>query len=321
MIMTEYETKIKNSLKLPCHTNTLYEIESNDDLLKVDFSKYDELLIIGECTNLVLPTKLDKKVIKSKNRNVNKISSTLYRVGSAVNWNDFVLSIIEDNRFGIENLIGIPGSVGAAPVQNIGAYGLEVSRFIDFVECFDTELRITRKIKPENCEFGYRKSMFQNASNLIVLAVGFRLKKDFEPILEHESLKDSSFSKAQDMIDEIRKIRNAKLPNPKDFPNLGSFFKNPIISSEDADSNLKLEGLKRYHLPENKVKFSAGEMLDKLSLKGMKIRNIGLWHQHALVLTSNGIVSAQDIKHVEDLLKNYVIEHYGIQLEREPTYL
>ena len=138
--MTKYETKIKNSLNLPCHTNTLYEIESTEDLLKVDYNKYDELLIIGECTNLVLPTKLNKKVIKSKNTNINKISSTLYRVGSAVNWNDFVLSVIEDNRFGIENLIGIPGSVGAAPVQNIGAYGVQVSDFIKSINVYDLSL-------------------------------------------------------------------------------------------------------------------------------------------------------------------------------------
>ena len=123
MKMTKYEIKIKNSLNLPSHANTLYEIQSNEDLLKVSYNKFDELLIIGECTNLVLPRKLNKKVIKSKNTNINKISSTLYRVGSAVNWNNFVLSVIENNRFGIENLIGIPGSVGAAPVQNIGAYG------------------------------------------------------------------------------------------------------------------------------------------------------------------------------------------------------
>ena len=102
MIMTNFEIKIKNSFNLPSYTNTLYEIESNEDFLKVDCNKFNEFLIIGECTNLVLPTKLNKKVIKSKNSTINKISSTLYRVGSAANWNDFVLSVIEDNRFGIE---------------------------------------------------------------------------------------------------------------------------------------------------------------------------------------------------------------------------
>ena len=316
-----------NALNLKSEASEFFHFETEHDLIKIlDRAEDDhkQLQIIGSGTNTIFPRHFAKIVIKSTNNNFKyseEGNSVLLEVGAAVEWDDLIDFCCNKRIFGLENLAGIPGTVGAAPIQNIGAYGLEVSRFIDFVECFDTELRITRKIKPENCEFGYRKSMFQNASNLIVLAVGFRLKKDFEPILEHESLKDSSFSKAQDMIDEIRKIRNAKLPNPKDFPNLGSFFKNPIISSEDADSNLKLEGLKKYHLPENKVKFSAGEMLDKLSLKGMKIRNIGLWHQHALVLTSNGIVSAQDIKHVEDLLKNYVIEHYGIQLEREPTYL
>ena len=166
--MTKCELKIKNSLKLPCYTNTLYEIESNDDLLKIDYNKYDEFLIVGECTNLVLPTKLNKKVIKSKNTDINKISSTLYRVGSAVNWNDFVLSVIENNRFGIENLIGIPGSVGAAPVQNIGAYGVQVSDFIKSINVYDFEDRTFKKLLKDQCNFGYRSSIFQTKPYFII---------------------------------------------------------------------------------------------------------------------------------------------------------
>jgi UDP-N-acetylmuramate dehydrogenase len=189
------------------------------------------------------------------------------------------------------------------------------------VECFDTELAITRKIKAENCEFDYRRSMFQTCANLIVTAVGFKLSKHFNPVLKHEGLQNLNFTKASDMIKKIRAIRNTKLPSPMDFPNLGSFFKNPILSTEEAETNEKLANLKRFEMPNQKIKFLAGEMLDKLNLKGMKIRNVGLWTQHALVLTSNGITSAKDIKNAEDILKKLVADHYGIQLEREPSYL
>ena len=182
-------------------------------------------------------------------------------------------------------------------------------------------MRDIRKITVENCEFGYRKSKFQTCANLIVTAVGFKLSKQFNPVLEHESLKNLNFTKASDMIKKIRAIRNTKLPNPMDFPNLGSFFKNPILSTSEAEKNKKLTNLKRFEMPNQKVKFSAGEMLDKLNLKGMKIRNVGLWTQHALVLTSNGITSAKDIRNAEDILKKLVTDHYGIELEREPSYL
>ena len=123
------------------------------------------------------------------------------------------------------------------------------------------------------------------------------------------------------MIQEIRSIRNSKIPDPLDFPNLGSFFKNPIITKKKINENRKLSTLKQYEMPNEMVKFSAGEMLDKLSLKGMKIRNVGLSTNHALVLTSNGITAAKDIKHVEEILKDLVLQHYGVELEREPLYL
>ena len=123
------------------------------------------------------------------------------------------------------------------------------------------------------------------------------------------------------MIDKIREIRNTKLPDPNDFPNLGSFFKNPIIDIEAVQKNQKLIDLKKFELPNGKIKLSAGEMLENLQLKGMKLRNVGIWTHHALVLTSNGVTSAKDIRHLEDFLKTLVKKHYDVELEREPTYL
>jgi UDP-N-acetylmuramate dehydrogenase len=156
---------------------------------------------------------------------------------------------------------------------------------------------------------------------LIVTAIGLKLQKEFNPVLNHESIQDKTYRKASDMIDGIRAIRNAKIPNPLDFPNLGSFFKNPIMAKVESNNNHKLKDLKHYEMPNEMIKFSAGEMLDRLSLKGMKIRNVGLSTKHALVLTSTGIAAAKDIKYVEDILRNMVLEHYGVELEREPIYL
>ena len=316
-----------NGLNLKSEASEFFLFEGEKDLheiLKHAEAIEKKIQVIGSGTNTIFPRHFSNIVIKSTNNNF-KFSEegdvAKLEVGAAVIWDDLIDFCCSKNLHGLENLAGIPGTVGAAPIQNIGAYGVEISDLIDYVECFDTKLKITRKIRNENCDFAYRKSVFQEDSDLIVTAIGLKLQKEFNPVLNHESIQDKTYRKASDMIDGIRAIRNTKIPNPLDFPNLGSFFKNPIMAKEKCNSNHKLKDLKHYEMPNEMIKFSAGEMLDRLSLKGMKIRNVGLSTKHALVLTSTGIAAAKDIKYVEDILRNMVLEHYGVELEREPIYL
>lgn len=316
-----------NGLNLKSEASEFFLFECEKDLHKIlEHAEAIEkkIQVIGSGTNTIFPRHFSNIVIKSTNNNF-KFSEegdiAKLEVGAAVVWDDLIDFCCSKNLHGLENLAGIPGTVGAAPIQNIGAYGVEISNLIDYVECFDTKLKITRKIRNENCDFAYRKSVFQEDSDLIVTAIGLKLQKEFNPVLNHESIQDKTYRKASDMIDGIRAIRNTKIPNPLDFPNLGSFFKNPIMAKEKCNSNHKLKDLKHYEMPNEMIKFSAGEMLDRLSLKGMKIRNVGLSTKHALVLTSTGIAAAKDIKYVEDILRNMVLEHYGVELEREPIYL
>lgn len=322
-----YDLTKYNGLNLKSEASEVFSFETEEDLIKIlthAEDKQRELQVIGSGTNTIFPRYFSKIVIKSANNNfayTEDDNNRLLEVGAAVEWDDLINFCANKNIYGLENLAGIPGTVGAAPIQNIGAYGLEISSLINYVECFDTELKITRKIKSDNCEFGYRKSLFQKNTNLIVTAVGFKLSNQFNPFLEYEGLQNLQFNKASDMIDKIRAIRNTKLPDPNDFPNLGSFFKNPILDIEAVQKNQKLIDLKKFELPNGKIKLSAGEMLENLQLKGMKLRNVGLWTHHALVLTSNGVTSAKDIRHLEDFLKTLVKKYYDIELEREPTYL
>ena len=316
-----------NGLNLKSEAAEFFLFECEKDLHKIlEHAEAIEkkIQVIGSGTNTIFPRHFSNIVIKSTNNNF-KFSEegdiAKLEVGAAVVWDDLIDFCCSKNLHGLENLAGIPGTVGAAPIQNISAYGVEVSNLIDYVECFDTKLKITRKIRNENCDFAYRKSVFQVETNLIVTAIGLKLQKEFNPVLNHESIQDKTYRKASDMIDGIRAIRNAKIPNPLDFPNLGSFFKNPIMAKVESNNNHKLKDLKHYEMPNEMIKFSAGEMLDRLSLKGMKIRNVGLSTKHALVLTSTGIAAAKDIKYVEDILRNMVLEHYGVELEREPIYL
>ena len=316
-----------NGLNLKSEAAEFFLFECEKDLHKIlEHAEAIEkkIQVIGSGTNTIFPRHFSNIVIKSTNNNF-KFSEegdvAKLEVGAAVIWDDLIDFCCSKNLHGLENLAGIPGTVGAAPIQNIGAYGVEISDLIDYVECFDTKLKITRKIRNENCDFAYRKSVFQVETNLIVTAIGLKLQKEFNPVLNHESIQDKTYRKASDMIDGIRAIRNAKIPNPLDFPNLGSFFKNPIMAKVESNNNHKLKDLKHYEMPNEMIKFSAGEMLDRLSLKGMKIRNVGLSTKHALVLTTTGIAAAKDIKYVEDILRNMVLEHYGVELEREPIYL
>ena len=327
--MTKYEIKIKNSLDLPCHANTLYEIESTEDLLKVDYNKYDELLNIGECTNLVLPTKLNKKVIKSKNTNINKISSTLYRVGSAVNWNDFVLSVIENNRFGIENLIGIPGSVGAAPVQNIGAYGVQVSDFIKSINVYDFEDKTFKKLLKDQCNFGYRSSIFQTKQYFII-DIDFefnyieKLNMDYEGIRNLIAAQNKNIQSitSKELGAIICELRDSKLPNPKIIPNVGSFFKNPIINEKTISyNNFKKEDLIIWDHDKSNVKIGAGRLIEliKSTLNQESIDN--LHSSHALIITNKNNINYDDVIKISLDIQSKVYREFNIYLEIEPTII
>tara|TARA_B100001248_G_scaffold12369_1_gene8057 strand:- start:20 stop:1003 length:984 start_codon:yes stop_codon:yes gene_type:complete len=327
--MTNSEIKIKNSFNLPSYTNTLYEIESNEDFLNVDCNKFDEFLIIGECTNLVLPTKLNKKVIKSKNTTINKISSTLYRVGSAANWNDFVLTVIEDNRFGIENLIGIPGSVGAAPVQNIGAYGVQVSDFIKSINVYDLEDKTFKKLRKDQCDFGYRSSVFQTKPYFII-DIDFEfdhiesLNMDYEGIrrLISSQNKDIKSVTSKELGAIICELRDSKLPNPKIIPNVGSFFKNPIIDEKSISyNNFKKADLIIWDYDESNVKIGAGRLIEliKSTLNQKSIDN--LHSSHSLIITNKNNITYDDIIKISVDIQSKVYKEFNIHLEIEPTII
>ena len=323
------QIKIENSLNLRCLTNNLYEIDSENDLLKIEYQSPDELLVIGECTNLVLPPKLNKIILKSKNRIIKNLSSNIYKVGSAVNWNDFVEKIIEDNRCGIENLIGIPGSVGAAPVQNIGAYGVQISDFIESINVFDLQEKLFINLSKEECEFGYRSSIFQKKPYFIIDVVFEfhnieKLNTEYEGIqyiIESQSKDEKTLSSA-DLGLIIRELRDSKLPNPRKIPNVGSFFKNPIINEKNISyKNFSRDDLIIWDYDESSVKVGAGRLIEliKGNLKDKTIENLHL--NHALVITNKNNISYEDILDISSDIKDKVFDEFNIHLEIEPTVI
>ena len=321
-IKKSFSLKENNLLKIDSTAKFFIEIFDFEDLKNIQnftSTKKINFCILGEGSNVVLPNLLNKFVIKISFNEIS-IEDNLITVGAGKNWDDFVLWSLENGYCGLENLSGIPGSIGAAPIQNIGAYGSEVSDFIDEVICFDMESNNFVCFTNNDCKFSYRKSIFQDKDSLIVIKVKFKLTKDFQPNLEYEDL---NFLKAEEITPliirkHILKIRKAKISDPQEHPNVGSFFKNPIISLDELEKIKQiLPKIKFYSYIDNKVKISAAFLIESLSLKGFVLNNARVSEKHSLVL-ENKSEKSEDILDLASYIQASVLENYNINLEIEP---
>lgn len=321
-IKKSFSLKENNLLKIDSTAKFFIEIFDLEDLKNIQnftSTKKINFCILGEGSNVVLPNLLNKFVIKISFNEIS-IEDNLITVGAGKNWDDFVLWSLENGYCGLENLSGIPGSIGAAPIQNIGAYGSEVSDFIDEVICFDMDSNSLVSFTNNDCKFSYRQSIFQDKDSLIVIKVKFKLTKDFQPNLEYEDL---NFLKAEEITPfiirkHILKIRKAKISDPKEHPNVGSFFKNPIISMDELEKIKQiLPKIKFYSYIDNKVKISAAFLIESLSLKGFVLNNARVSEKHSLVL-ENKSEKSEDILDLASHIQASVLENYNINLELEP---
>ncbi len=321
-IKKSFSLKENNLLKIDSTAKFFIEIFDLEDLKNIQnftSTKKIDFCILGEGSNVVLPNLLNKFVIKISFNEIS-IEDNLITVGAGKNWDDFVLWSLENGYCGLENLSGIPGSIGAAPIQNIGAYGSEVSDFIDEVICFDMDSNSLVSFTNNDCKFSYRQSIFQDKDSLIVIKVKFKLTKDFQPNLEYEDL---NFLKAEEITPfiirkHILKIRKAKISDPKEHPNVGSFFKNPIISLDELEKIKQiLPKIKFYSYIDNKVKISAAFLIESLSLKGFVLNNARVSEKHSLVL-ENKSEKSEDILDLASHIQASVLENYNINLELEP---
>ena len=321
-IKKSFSLKENNLLKIDSTAKFFIEIFDLEDLKNIQnftSTKKINFCILGEGSNVVLPNLLNKFVIKISFNEIS-IEDNLITVGAGKNWDDFVLWSLENGYCGLENLSGIPGSIGAAPIQNIGAYGSEVSDFIDEVICFDMESNNFVSFTNNDCGFSYRQSIFQDRDSLIVVKVKFKLTKDFQPNLEYEDL---NFLKAEEITPfiirkHILKIRKAKISDPQEHPNVGSFFKNPIISLDELEKIKQiLPRIKFYSYIDNKVKISAAFLIESLNLKGFALNNARVSEKHSLVL-ENKSEKSEDILDLASYIQASVLENYNINLEIEP---
>jgi len=246
-------------------------------------------------------------------------------------WNDFVQYCIAQNWAGIENLSLIPGCVGASPMQNIGAYGVEIKDVFHELEALHIATNEIHRFNLKDCQFGYRESVFKRRfkGEYIILSVTYRLSKtptlhtSYGAIQQELTAMGATEIGIRQVADAVIRIRQSKLPNPKELGNAGSFFKNPSIPNQQAEKLLKLfPTMPQYPSSEEGMrKVAAGWLIEQCGLKGHREVNCGVHHLQALVLVNHGAASGQEVYALSELVINRVHEKFGITLEREVNIL
>lgn len=330
MLVTK-EAFVKNSLAIKSIAKYLITIESESSLEELSIflkKNNEEVLVLGEATNVVLPNYYDGIVIKTILSDTNYISKSEVTVGSSVNWNSFVGWTLNNNLPGLENLTLIPGSVGAAPIQNIGAYGIEVCDFIKSVRFFDLMTNSIKEFNNAECKFGYRASIFQNM-HIIILSVTFKfLPKpininyiSIQNYLENNKIDKSSLN-PKTLSSIVKKIRTSKLPSPDVIPNVGSFFKNPIVNKSSINTDYySYDDLIIWSIDKDRVKVGAARLLELIEDLIPNHSEVELYRDHSLVLINKGNASQEDIINYSKLLQNKVFETFNIQLNVEPLII
>ena len=324
-----YSLKNYNSFRVNHKANFFLKIENDKSL--IDFLsdkkfKNEKKLIIGGGSNILFTKDYEGVILYSCIKGIHILEENdnhiKLKVGSGENWDDFVKFCVNKNWYGIENLSLIPGSVGAAPIQNIGAYGVEIKDYIYDVNGIDLKNNIKKTYSNKSCNFEYRDSIFKRElkNNFFVTEVTFILNKNKKFTLDYSELKNINGQNLtiQNVRDKIIEIRNSKLPDPKLLANAGSFFKNPVINIKIAKNiKEKYNDFKYYQINESMVKISAAWLIEKSGWKGHKEKNIGVYNKHALVLVNYSSENGKDIKILSKKIKESVLEKFNVTLEKE----
>ena len=250
-------------------------------------------------------------------------------VGGGVNWHDLVSWTLENDLPGLENLALIPGTVGAAPIQNIGAYGVEIAQYIDSIEAFDSKSNSFVTFSNEDCQFGYRDSFFkQNPHRFIVTKVIFKIPKGWQAKAHYADLTNffteagNPNPSAQEIFDAVCQIRTKKLPDPKVIGNAGSFFQNPVVGTDQYAQLMKqFPNVVSYPDAAGQRKLAAGWLIDQCGFKGQRVGEVGVYEKPALVIVNHGNATAADILSLAKTIQDSVQEKFGVSLDIEPNIL
>jgi UDP-N-acetylmuramate dehydrogenase len=325
----------RNTLRVDARARLLAEIHDASklpELLDFPAVRNSRLLVLGEGSNVLFTGDFDGTVLAMATRGVQVESdgdSARIAVAAGERWDDFVRWTLGQGYAGLENLILIPGTVGAAPIQNIGAYGCEVAEFVESVEAWDIRERCVVTLDHATCAFGYRDSLFKHEpGRYIVTAVRFLLPRNRPLRTDYAGIDEQLARMGVDkpapfhVAEAVVHLRTKKLPDPAVIGNAGSFFKNPIVDATTADT------LKRNHpdlpawpMPDGRCKLSAAWMIEQSGFKGLREGDAGISNRHALVLVNHGHASGPQLWALAQHVMDGVRETFGVQLEPEPIVI
>lgn len=326
------QTSLKdyNSFRTEAQAKIFCQPKSVEELRKClkEFPNENKLIIGGGC-NLFFTKDFDGLVIHPALKGLREISDEeeedediFVEVSASENWDELVAYCVERGFAGLENLSLIPGTVGAAPIQNIGAYGVEVKDVIREVVAINMESGEVVSFSNAECEFAYRDSIFKRTNKYFVISVVFHLKRTFVYTPKYfdlnKELEDITEPTIEDVRDAVIRIRERKLPDEKKLPNAGSFFKNPYISKERADEILKAyPELPAYLQKDGSIKTSAAFLIDKSGYKGVRVGDIGTYPNQPLIVVNYGSSDGNDIVRFMREIQGAVKDTFDIELEPE----
>lgn len=331
-----------NTLGLTCHAKCVFTLTSLKQLPEITklARESNGVLVLGGGSNVVLPTELDHLVVHvalkgihcvSESEQASSEAASAWRVDVAAgeNWHDWVKTATQRGWSGLENLALIPGTVGAAPVQNIGAYGVELQDRIESVTAWHIPEGRMVTFTQQACEFAYRDSVFKRAApgTWLIVSVRFLLPRAWKPVLNYPDLRnhkalcamDPGAIRAHHILDAVCEIRRAKLPDPAVLGNAGSFFKNPVISADQCrEIKDKFPDVVAHPHSDNRFKLAAGWLIERCGWKGKRAGAVGVHDRQALVLVNFGGADAAELLELAQQVRQSVRSQFGVELEIEP---
>lgn len=324
---------IPNTFRVSTHCHELRRLTSPEMLDALDFDPQRDL-VLGDGSNVLLVDDIPGRVILNRIAGLDIVESdadhAVVLAGAGEDWHRLVRWSVEQGLGGLENLSLIPGRVGAAPIQNIGAYGVELADTLVAVHAWDWHARTQRRLEADECGFAYRDSRFKSTEpgRFLITGLELRLDRNFRPRLAYAGIADELASAGietpspRDVSDAVVRLRQRKLPDPAQIGNAGSFFKNPVV---DAAAGKRLTigwpALPLHAVDQNRYKASAAWMIEHCGWKGRRIGDAGVSEQHALVLVNHGQASGQDILDLAQRVQHAVEAAFGIALEPEPRII
>lgn len=333
LIEKNYNLKALNTFGIEAFATEYTEIFSEENmqsLIANQVLKNKQLLILGGGSNLLFTKNFDGLIIKNNIKGIEVIGENddhvFVQAGAGENWHEFVLFCIKNGWNGLENLSLIPGNVGASPMQNIGAYGVEIKDVFYELEAINLHTGEIHYFSNPTCEFGYRESVFKKhlKNQYLITRVTYQLNKKPDFKVEYGAIKAEldvmkvETLSAKAISDAVINIRSSKLPDPKKLGNAGSFFKNPVVDEKLVDEiKLNYPNVVAYPLEDGKVKLAAGWLIEQAGWKGKIVGNCGVHHLQALVLVNHGNATGSELYKLSTKILNSVKEKFNVELERE----